>query len=692
MRIREIQIRNTYQHRHLDVSVSGGLIGLTGPNGSGKSNLLACLGESYHGEFHQTKDRIPSRGTEGGSTMVVTELSNGEFFTTTREFPSGAATVTCGKEKITGASKVNAWILNKLQTEKGILQNLVFVRQREIDAILFSKPTEKERLAQNFFSLGGASVIESALSKALGSLNMDSLADRLPGYEADVISAQVQLSEAERAAASMVQSSALEDEVLKLDQQISNASSLNAAIQAMSILAPRRDALKTECGVRNEEYRKAHAEFSRFDRVFCLQEKARHEACVSLQEHRRSLNSLLKTLNLDLSNYGVRPHSGQELQEMEASVNKLSAEIASITSQIFSTRDMLSKMGTANKCYACGGDIDLSSRPQLEASVADLDVRLTPLKKEHGDLERRFKTASQAAWSWDLGLEGLNTSIRTTQLSLQNLPGDPGFDPNPGAYDEQIRSNDLQAKELTSMYANLSRALASLQQVEKDIETQQSQFQGRDLSSATPVDISQIQGLLAQLRSQIRESNATEERLRSAQSRLKNANQVVADARSAATSNAAVVEIRKTIETCRTVFHPSGAPKTLVTRSNRMLEASINRYLAMMGVDFTITAKEGLNFDANFPDGIARDTELSEGQKASLSWSFRLAGCETFSSSVGLMTMDEPTPALDKDVLRGFLAVMGVMKQLVDSHGMQFFIATHSPEVARECEQIIALG
>lgn len=692
MRIREIQLRNVYQHRHLDLSITGGLVAVVGRNGSGKSKLLSAIGESFHGEFHQKKDRIVSRGEREGSSVVVTELQDGSFFTVTREFPSGAATVIYGREKVTGASKVNAWLLKKLDTEKSILENLVFVGQKDIDAILFSRPTEKERLAQNFFGLGGAVMIEGSLTKALGTLSMDSLADRLKGFETDAVAAQLELAEIQRQVGTMIQSSALEVQVLDLDRQVARASSLNSAIQTVQALIPGRDSLKADYDRRDAEYRAAYQTYNQFDRAGAIIERDRHVRCEAVRRDRSAMIERRDSLVATRNGLGGRPHPEESTTALRLESELLAAEVASFSARLAELRVNLQKVGTVSVCSACGGPIDISSRPQMEASEKELVATLEPLKKKATEVDRRSRAMIQENWQWDHTKRDLDFEIHGKEADLSQRLQDPGFEPEPQKYTRQIDEHSQMSRTLGTMHADLMKANTQLVEANTKIDMQQRPFPDVQLASAAPVDIGGLQDQLTVLRLQIKESNAAEERLRSAESRLKNANRMVMDARSAASSNAAVIEIRQTLEASRAVFHPGGAPKTSITRSNRMLESSINHYLGMMGCNFTVTAKDGLNFDANFNDGIAFDHELSVGQKASLSWSFRLAGCETFSSSVGLMTMDEPTAALDKDVVQGFLSVMGIMKQLHITHGMQFFIATHSTEIEKECDQVIRVG
>jgi DNA repair exonuclease SbcCD ATPase subunit len=624
--------------------------------------------------------------------MVVTEMQDGSFFIVTREFPSGAATLVCGNEKITGPSKVNAWILKKLNTEKGILENLVFVGQKEIDAILFSRPTEKERLAQNFFSLGGAAIIETSLTKALGSLSMDSLADRLKGFEVEAVSAQLELGEIQRQIAGIPQSSVLESQVLGLDKQVAQASSLNSAIQTVQALIPGRDSLKSEYDRRDVEYRSAYQVYNKFDWATTRAERDKHLLCEQTRAARAGVIVRRDSLLDERSSLGDRPHSDHYVEGAKNQLDLMATELAEISSRLTDVRANLKKVGTTSVCSACGGVIDISSRPQLEASEEQLLTKLAPTKERVEQGERLYRAISQAVWQWDQKKERLDREIKDAETELSGKLQDPGFEPDSQKYAKQMEEYDQVSRTLIAMHTELMKAGKQYAEANLKIESQQSDFPSVQLASAKLVDISGLQDQLTALRLQIKETNAVEERLRSAESRLRNANKMVIDARSAASSNAAAIEIRQTLEAGRAVFHPGGAPKTLITRSNRMLESSINHYLGMMGCNFTVTARDGLSFDANFNDGIALDHELSVGQKASLAWSFRLAGCETFSSSVGLMTMDEPTAALDKDVLQGFLSVIGIMRQLHVTHGMQFFIATHSTEIEKECDQVIRIS
>ncbi len=334
MRIKEFSLTNIYQHRLLEATLTGGIIGVVGENGAGKSNFLQALGESYHGEFHQDKDRIVTWGADKGKSVVVTEMPDGSFFTVKREFPSGAAELTCGNEKVTGPAKVNAWILKKLKTDKGMLQNLVFVGQEEIAAILFSRPTEKERLAQKFFSLGGASIIESSLTKSMSNLAFDSMASRVESTKADRLRASIELSELQGSLEQLPRSEDLEAEVTKLDERVAMASELNSAIDSVLSLLPMREAIADDYASKDHFYRFAHERFQSFDREACAISKDLHQKAQAGNTERLLQEKRFAAAQGRMSGIGQAPYDEGALQVLRENLTQLGDTIAGHAGQL----------------------------------------------------------------------------------------------------------------------------------------------------------------------------------------------------------------------------------------------------------------------------------------------------------------------------------------------------------------------
>ena len=143
----------------------------------------------------------------------------------------------------------------------------------------------------------------------------------------------------------------------------------------------------------------------------------------------------------------------------------------------------------------------------------------------------------------------------------------------------------------------------------------------------------------------------------------------------------------------RKAFHPDGAPRELIGRRVARMEQSVNEYLEILNTRFKVQASGGFNFEAIFPDKPApiEAAELSGGEKIDLSLAFRFAACETFSSSVGLLVLDEPSVYLDDATLEHFSAVIDRLKQMAESLGMQFIVVTHEKSLIPSFDQLIEL-
>lgn len=687
MKIKEIELHNMYQHRSLSVRATGGVIGVVGRNGAGKSNFLESIGESFHGEFHQDKSRIVSWGEDNGFSRILAELSDGTEFEITRKFPSGAATIICGEEKVTGPNKVNAWILNKLQTDKGILEHMVFVGQSKIDAILFSRPTEKERLAQKFFSLGGTSAIETAITKSLAGIGFDSMAGRLGGLEQDVTRLLIDLSDARAVLDKMEESSDLESRVAVLDNRVAEASKTNATISTINALRPSLLALEKDSVALESQYRERYSRFEKNSSTdgeakLAIHQKARDQKSRN-EEAQRGLVWVRERQRL----FAAKPHSDESVLSTSSRLSEVRGEISWRRSELAEVTKMLSSIGTESVCKTCGGPIDVSSRPPLEGRERKLRAEIQVLQTELAPLEKSIDLMNRELAAWNSSIAGMQGQESQFLAVIATNPL-PDFDPDPERYLREIEERKNEVTWLQNAYAEMTKIRS---QREASADGMRRLVDSLPGGSMEPVDVSALQAEVAELRRKIKEISVAEEGVRSVQARLGQTRKLVADAKRAESSNRAAAHTRLVLERVRAVFHPSGAPKTLITRSTKLLESRINHYLEVMGAAFTVVATEGLNFDAIFSDGVAKDSELSVGQKAALAWSFRLAGCETFSSSVGMMTMDEPSATMDKEIVEGFLRVIGIMKELASSHGMQFFVATHSDPIMRECDQIISV-
>jgi DNA repair exonuclease SbcCD ATPase subunit len=699
MRVKKVRLRNVYQHRFIEVDITGSRIGLIGPNGGGKSNFLHCLGEMITGEFHQPKDRVVTRGETDGEMFQVIELQNKTVLEITREFPSGAATLkitssTGTEEIIKGPAKVNERILRELATDKSVLQNIVFVGQKEIDDVLFARAGEKDRLAQRFFGLQDANSIEKLLTKEMSSLTSDSFASSLPTLIESRAIAAAKVAELEVQAAGREPPEVIKASILGLENQLQAISSLNAKILGYRAILESHSSYSRRYAEAYERYSKEHASHSSVDIQSARQSLDFDTRAEKAMSDLAAIKREGESLAIRFREMGEVPFQPDQIERLSLIVEALRVEVENLSSQATPKIQALSRMSAVSKCPTCGQSIDISARAAIEAELADLNPRLQQKRAELSQATVDRDRMARAVELWNNNSSHLKASLDLYEkrvVPAEQAVAELGKDfvPNSSYWRKIISDHDSCASFLQRNYETLMAIKADLDATTTRMASYGPEVIGPDGQSATIVDTVGIQAEIARKRDEQMFVHSLSASLAGARANESLYADQIVKAKASLSQNNANSEIRDILSAARTVFHPDGAPKILVARSTKRLEVRVNHYLAIMKAEFRVSAREGLSFNCHFENGISLDTELSVGQKVALSWSFRLAACETFSSSVGLMTMDEPTATLDARTSSAFLDVMEAMGEMSVNYGMQFFIATHSKELAATCDQII---
>lgn len=704
MRVTKVRLRNVYQHQNVDIDITGSRIALVGPNGGGKSNFMLAIGEAIHGEYHQNKERVVTWGKESGESYVELLLAGGKRLAITRRFPTGGAELDVflpdgGKENITGPTKVNERILVELQTDKSILQNIVFVGQTEIDDVLFAKASEKDRLAQRFFGLQAANVLEKAITKSMGSIMIDSFADMLPSLleSRGNLSQEINRLEQELDGCKSLQD--LASDVQSLDAKIRDAGELNLKIQAYRALAEARINIHARYSTATSEYAEAYKSYQAVDIETAKANLARDRKIQDIRTQASRLESKQKEFSERIQLLGARPFSKEHLDQLDAEIQKLIAERDPLVAEETAKKQALGKIGTNSTCPTCGQPVDISGREPIAASLIAIGNKLAEINPRiHGLIDRHRKELT-ACSKWDgdtqamnYALEDVNKQLSVVAKEMSDIGPAVHEVPNPDYWFGIVSSHTATGTALSQQHAGLSKLNEEIQNLDAKIAAYQNSVLDENSRLRSPVSVQELQDELQVKRTEQMRVHQLITTLEDRRRSKTSCDDQINKARLAMATNRASEDIKRIFTSARAAFHPDGAPKTLVERSTKMLEGRINHYLQAMKAKFQISAREGLSFNCHFPEGIGLDTELSVGQRVVLSWAFRLAACETFSSTVGLMTMDEPTAALDTRTSEAFLDIMEAMRDLADKFGMQFFIATHSESLARTCDQTISVN
>ena len=131
------------------------------------------------------------------------------------------------------------------------------------------------------------------------------------------------------------------------------------------------------------------------------------------------------------------------------------------------------------------------------------------------------------------------------------------------------------------------------------------------------------------------------------------------------------------ISRIRDVFRHDGVSGRYVNQRMNQMCSSINQYLQSFNAAYRVLLGEDNEFMCDFGDKIRPSSDLSCGQKVTLSLAFRFASCEVFSTGVNLIVLDEPTTWLDKETVDSFQAIIESISELSDSQNLQVLVVTH---------------
>ena len=692
MRIKKVKLENYCQHKNLEVDLTGNVVGIVGRNGSGKSNFVSAINYCVTGEFERKKDRLISMGETTGSIQVDIEINQSLTVTVFRSLKGNKAEVSFsdGRDTVLGADNVNEVLLELLGVDKTTLKNIVFVGQDELGALLYSRDSERERLAQQFFGIDRAVRIERILSDRYNRIHVPEIRVSPDSLSESLESKRIMLG---------IEQSSLEEKQSKF-----NPERLQELIALSASLRNYADQMQSK---RSACLRVEDIEAEILSASTKLERKLKEADGLSVDTVKTRLSREIQKA----SEYGQYQSTKKSLDQYQTAyramleteppctqdfINKLTQDIESaervgsgITFRIGLRQQILDGLVNSQfvDCPICLSELSLASgipeiQNALEADHMDMH-RVAHLN----ELKLRKKNWEQSLSKYVSDLEFMHSKIKDLEASdiLQTAP-EP-------AQVEKWQANLSFVEGLFNEIKLLQKYIEE-KQIKKDIAQKEASAIPTPPNAPEGVDISDIVSeieSLQQIRSEIKTTESNIDLLTSQisyeQTALAEAERVVQEARESS-------KIRESISKIRRVFHPDGAPKDLVTRRVQRMEAKINEYLGLLGVAFTIRGTGGFNFEAMFPGQSQpiKITELSGGQKIDLSLAFRFAACESFSSSAGLLVLDEPSVYLDEDTKQHLVEVFERLKDMAEQMRMQFLVVTHERSLLGCFDQLVQFG
>jgi exonuclease SbcC len=131
------------------------------------------------------------------------------------------------------------------------------------------------------------------------------------------------------------------------------------------------------------------------------------------------------------------------------------------------------------------------------------------------------------------------------------------------------------------------------------------------------------------------------------------------------------------ISRIRDIFRHDNISGKYVNAQMQKMCCAINDYLISFGAEYKVKVAEDNEFICIFKDKHRPAADLSCGQKVVLSLAFRFASCETFSTGVNMIVLDEPTTWLDRETIANFKTIIENITELSEANNLQVLMVTH---------------
>ena len=173
MILKRLKLKNFAQHRDVDVTLNGNLIGILGHNGCGKSNLLNAIRFAFTGDSDGNKESMITQGLPEKERKGMVELwfaAQGKEGYIKRALHSQMREFRYGDEVYKKDEDIRKALQALFGMDTDMMRNLTFIRQGELQKLLFGDASDREMNFVKIFGLGHTEKARDALLKSMKEL------------------------------------------------------------------------------------------------------------------------------------------------------------------------------------------------------------------------------------------------------------------------------------------------------------------------------------------------------------------------------------------------------------------------------------------------------------------------------------------------------------------------------------------
>lgn len=739
MHLKRIELTNFRQHRKLDVDFEGNLIALLAPNGVGKSNFIGAIQFALTGaQPGFTKANLTTWGEKEGSVrLFFTAGSKNEAFVITRK-TNGDVVMKVGDETIKQAKKVEDALRDRAGLDKDLINQIVFVPQKGVDAILFDDPKNREVAFQRLIGIGQASKIYDALRTEIAAY------DKPQGFDEAIARSKTQLAEQSEVAKVCRETLKRYDDTIRqlptketLEGEVDRLAGAQAAIEELTSVTQRlnsaQDAHERALKALNEVGSFSEAEEEQLRKLvdedndvvrFLSRLKELSEAAYNAKKEG---DAVIKEAEATLAQYTTK------IEDDRAEVKRLDGEQAAAEAEARSLRNMMREASSDGTCPLCGApasqeDISKHVQEKLDAIEAKHKEVTDKAMKARMALDKRESDESSAARK----LDRARTKMETAKSALQNAKDKnvEGVGIDMVSFEVIYKGNvPADLPKIETRLADNKRKLAAAvstkdasktardnvaryaAQVDMLVQSKQTAAKrvadmGIDPETVEADASEKCRKATAKARANLdayngilRDMAAEKGRLDAAEKTIESTKKFIDDLVAKKELEDKVKVKVDTLKRVRDWFHFKEGPRILSQNVMKDLTACVNDYLNQFDAPFIVEAEEeGFGFRCCFTDGRYMPDPrpdaslLSGGEKVALAIAFRLAIYMCFGGELGLLSLDEPTAYLDANRLEHLGELLQKVGAVARNNGLQILMATHEKAIMPFLDSKIDLG
>lgn len=705
MKIDYVEIKNFCQHKDRTEQLGPGVIGIVGRNGEGKSNFVAAIRRGLTGDSGnvgvQAEDL--SWGEEKGHVKVGFSVGTTEG-SIKRSLTNASCNMSFGDKKMKTAAEIDHVLYDILGVPPRTLSTMVFVKQGQIEGLLFDDKADRAKAFQTLFGTEQAEKLRKVLGEEIDSLVIASRADIIERTQAQLAQSKLQVESAQ--------------------------STIN--LHAVNILSPETEFVHKSTVEAYTTNLNAHAKLSELDKS--LKQTEADMARTSEEAQLIAVNTdMYEMLRVEqapkvalaqqqLNDYGkveLQTRQRTQLEQRIGEAEKILAEPK--PAKVISDEDPFAlqkrkdallrecndtaaqlRIMQGEACPTCKQVVRAAApAEELAAFKAAYTTKIDELNAANSKLVKlqadiNASSAALSAWESRQAYATKQNADAHTQLYALPPDGELLTAAQQAALQDLIRIyNSELVQPLESLRRSYAAADASVRQwadQKASLEARIREVQATVTVSVTVDAYNAARDALAVHATANQLSSQARGQLVVLQAQVVTAEQQIAQYQHEEAHMAQLKDWRARLERARALLHREQLPNLVAQEFIKALNVRLSHYLQLFEVKFLAQIQPDLEVQCTFSGGnLMRAGRLSGGQKVMLGVAFRFAVYDLFVANLGMLILDEPTVYLDDGNIEQVYNLLLKVRSYSKSAGLQLIVVTHEKRLLDIFDKVIEM-